>query len=94
MAMTLAWDYGHMDHVGAALGKLRAAQEAVPVAEEQGRKLVADARARVDDARAKLAAGIVAEYQDGARVSDLAKRSEYNRETIRRILRAAGIEPG
>lgn len=83
-----------MDHVGAALGKLRAAQEAVPVAEEQGRKLVADARARVDEARARLAEVIVAEYQDGARVSDLAKRSEYNRETIRRILRAAGIEPG
>lgn len=93
MAIARPWDYGYVDQVGAALGKLRAAQEAVPIAEEQGRQLVADARARVDAARAELAEKIVAEYLDGARVSDLAKRSEYNRETIRRLLRAAGIEP-
>jgi hypothetical protein len=93
MATMRRWDYGHVDHVGAALGKLRAAQEAVSIAEEQGRQLVADARARVGEARVELAEKIVAEYLDGARVSDLAKRSEYNRETIRRILRAAGIEP-
>jgi len=81
-----------MDHVGTALSRLRAAQDAVPRAEERGKQLVADARAEVEAARAKLAETIVAAYLEGAKVGDLAKRSEYNRETIRRILRAAGIE--
>lgn len=72
---------------------LKTAQAAVPRAEQRARALVAAARAQVDQARARLAETIVTEYQRGARVADLAKRAEYSRETIRRILRAAGVEP-
>ncbi|GIH17071.1 hypothetical protein Raf01_52430 [Rugosimonospora africana] len=81
-----------MDHVVEALQVLKAAQADVPAAEERARQVVADARHRIDVARDKLAKTIAAEYQRGARVGDLARRSEYSRETIRRILRAAGIE--
>lgn len=81
-----------MDQVGQALQALRDAEAGVGQAQEDGRKLVADARAKVDAARVGLHAAIVEEYLDGARVSDLVGRSGYNRETIRRILRAAGVE--
>jgi hypothetical protein len=82
-----------VDHVGEAVRKLRAAQAGVPKAEERAREIIAAARSRVEEARVDLAAAIVADYRAGARVSDLARRAEYNRETIRRILRAGGVEP-
>ena len=74
------------------MAALRDAEDGVPAAEAQARQLVADARARVVDARQSLAEAIVVEYEGGARVGELAKRAEYSRETIRRILRAAGFE--
>lgn len=80
-----------MDQVGEALRAYRAAQAGITRAEERAAQLKADARARAEEARQALAAAIVAEYEDGARVNDLARRSEYTREHIRRILRAAGI---
>jgi multidrug resistance efflux pump len=52
------------------------------------------ARKRIDDSRAKLAQAIVKAYVDGERVGDLARRTGYTRETIRVILRTAGVEPG
>ncbi|GIF71920.1 hypothetical protein [Asanoa siamensis] len=82
-----------MDQLGEAVRAFKAAQAALPRAEERADQLVADARARISEARAALAAEIVAEYENGARVNDLAHRSGYTRETIRRILRAAGIPP-
>lgn len=94
--MRLACNDGHVDQVGEALRALKAAMAAVPRAQQRARQLVADARADVDRKRAELAERIVAEYEagePGSRVGELAKRSEYSRETIRRILRDAGIEP-
>jgi len=64
----------------------------VPAAEERARRIVADARAKVVVARTALAEAIVQEYEAGARVGELADRADYSRETIRRILRAAGVE--
>jgi hypothetical protein len=93
VARALTCEYGQVDHVGEALKAYKAAQAAVEKADERARQLVADARTRVDAARRKLAQTIVAEYGGGARVADLARRSDYSRETIRRILRAAGVEP-
>lgn len=93
VARALTWEYGQVDHVGEAARALKAAQDGVPKAEERARQVVAAARAKVDAARRKLAQAIVAEYGRGARVGDLALRSAYSRETIRRILRAAGVEP-
>ena len=62
-------------------------------AEQRAREIRAAARAKVDRAREQLHAAIVAEYAAGARQVDLARRTGYARETIRRILRAGGIEP-
>lgn len=93
MAMGLTCHDGQVDQLGEAVRALKTAQAGVPRAEERARRLVADARARVDSARADLAGLIVAEYERGVRVAELARRAEYNRETIRRILRAAGVEP-
>lgn len=90
--MLLTCDYGHVDQVGEALRALRAAEAGVTRTEERARRLVADARSRVAEARARLAEAIVAEYEAGARVSELARRADRSRETIRRILRAAGFE--
>jgi len=75
------------------LRALKTAQAGVPKAEQRARELVEAARAKVDTARAALAETIVTDYQNGGRVADLAKRAEYSRETIRRILRAGGVEP-
>lgn len=85
-------DDGHVDQLARAVQTLAAAQADVPRTEARARGLIANARAKVDKARAELAAVIVAEYQAGGRVSDLARRSGYTRETIRRILRAGGVE--
>ena len=93
VASALTCEYGQVDQLGEALRAFKAAQAGVPRAEVRARTLVAAARARVDAARANLAGTIVAEYQRGARVADLASRAEYSRENIRRILRAAGVEP-
>jgi len=81
-----------VDHVARALKALRAAERGVPAAEERARRIVADARAKVTEARTALAEAIVAEFEAGARVGELAGRADYSRETIRRILRAAGVE--
>lgn len=81
-----------VDHVGRALEALRAAEDGVPQAQERARQMVADARAVVAQARAALAEAIAVEYEQGARVGELAARASYSRETIRRILRAAGFE--
>jgi hypothetical protein len=80
------------DDLDAAIRAFQAARDAVPAAQDRARAVVADARTKVEQTRARLAAAIVTAYQHGARVTDLAARTGYNRESIRRILRAAGIE--
>ncbi len=80
-----------VDRLDVAVLGLTRAQADLPKAEERARQVIADARAKIDQARAALHAAIVAEYQAGARVGQLATRTGYNRETIRRVLRAAGV---
>lgn len=97
MALLLSCEYGQVDQVGKALNELRRAESDLPRAEQRAeqraREIKAAARAKVEQARRELYAAIVAEYTAGARVGELARRAEYSRETIRRILRAAGVEP-
>jgi acyl-CoA reductase-like NAD-dependent aldehyde dehydrogenase len=93
VACKVTCESGHVQVEDAAKA-LKAAQAGVTRAEERAKQLVQEARGRVSDARQRLAEAIVQEYLNGARVGELAARSGYTRETVRRILRAAGIEPG
>lgn len=80
----------------AALRALQRAEDDLPRARERAaarsREIIAAAQSKVDRAREQLHAEIVAEYRRGVRVGELARRTGYNRETIRRILRGAGVE--
>jgi predicted transcriptional regulator len=55
--------------------------------------LVAEACTEVARAREGLAEAIVRAYVGGMRHKDIAGKTGYTRETIRTILRRAGIEP-
>lgn len=84
------WKYGRvLDDLEAAVRAYRAAQDAVGAAEQR----VAEAKAAVPGARERLHAAIVAAGRAGARQRDLVAVTRYNRESVRRILRAAGVEP-
>ena len=86
----VAWQGGHVPgEVEAAAEAYRAALHAV----DQAKAGVKAALSLVPVARAKLAREIVAEYERGVRVADLAARAGYGREQVRRILRAAGVAP-
>jgi len=61
-------------------------------AEQRARQIKADAKARVDQARAELHQAIVDEFRGGARQVDLVRRTGYSRERVRQILRAGGVE--
>lgn len=76
----------------AAVREHQDAQAAVGTAQEQARQLVADARARVEDTRHRLAEAIVEAARDGMRQRDIVAITGYNRERVRQIVRAAGIE--
>ncbi|SCL64725.1 hypothetical protein GA0070617_5547 [Micromonospora yangpuensis] len=69
--------------------KLRAAQAGVPGAEQRAARLIAEARARVEAARAELAEAIRAADRDGARQVDIVAATGYSRERIRQIIRSA-----
>jgi hypothetical protein len=66
----------------AAVGRLDAARQAVPVA-----------RAAVAEARSVLATAMVEAARGGMTQTEIIKRSGYTRERVRQILRAGGIEP-
>ncbi|MEO3776970.1 hypothetical protein ABGB16_08965 [Micromonospora sp. B11E3] len=76
-----------MADLEAAVRKLRAAQAGVPRAEERAARLIAEARSRVDAARAELAEAIRAEAAAGARQVDIVAVTGYSRERIRQIVR-------
>ncbi|MFG1606025.1 hypothetical protein [Actinoplanes sp. NPDC049265] len=59
----------------------------------QTQELLAEKRAEVPRARARLAAVIVEVYQRGMRQNEIVLVTGYTRESVRRILRAAGVEP-
>lgn len=76
---------GHLDDAAgayrAALARLDAARAAVPAARDE-----------VDQARAGLAEAIVEAARDGMLQVEIVRRTGYARESVRRILRAGGIE--
>ncbi|MGC1210015.1 hypothetical protein DLJ46_24220 [Micromonospora globispora] len=76
-----------MADLEAAVRKLRAAQAGVPRAEERAARLISEARARVDAARAELAEAIRAEAAVGTRQVDIVAATGYSRERIRQIIR-------
>jgi hypothetical protein len=65
------------------------AQAAVVAAQQA----LADRRADVPVARQRLAEAIVAATRAGVRQRDIVTITGYSRESVRRILRAAGIDP-
>ncbi|GAB1694806.1 hypothetical protein [Krasilnikovia sp. M28-CT-15] len=76
-----------MADLEAAVRKLRAAQAGVPRAEERAAQIIAEARDRVDRARAVLAKEIQAADRAGMRQVDIVAATGYSRERIRQIVR-------
>ncbi|GAB1642976.1 hypothetical protein [Krasilnikovia sp. MM14-A1259] len=76
-----------MADLEAAVRKLRVAQAGVPRAEERAARIVAEARGRVEQARADLAEAIRAADRDGMRQVDIVVATGYSRERIRQIVR-------
>lgn len=78
----------------AALLALVEAQEAEERAKRDAAQLVADARANVSAKRRGLHAAIVEASKRGMRQKDIIEKTGMTRESIRRILRAGGVEAG
>jgi DNA-binding phage protein len=70
----------------------RRAEKAVPAAERAAEARVKAAREARTAARLELAEGIVAAWQSGIQQAEIARRTGYSREQVRRILRANGVE--
>jgi hypothetical protein len=77
-----------LEDLVAAAGAYRAAQAAVPAAE----RAVAEARADVPRAREVLYDEMAAAARAGVRQTDIIKTTGFNREHVRRVLRARGVE--
>jgi multidrug resistance efflux pump len=77
-----------LDDLEAATRAYREAQAAVDDAERN----LAAVKAEVPVARGRLAEAIVRAARDGVRQTTIVKVTGYNRETVRRICRAAGVE--
>lgn len=82
-----------IDDLEAATRAYHEAQAAVDDAQAAARQLVIDARAKVDQKRTELADAIVQAARDGVRQTDIVRVTGYARESVRRILRAGGVEP-
>ena len=90
MAQIRSCQYGRVrGELEAAASAYRAAQAAVGDAE----RALAAAKQDVPAAREKLHAAIATASRSGMKQVELISITGYNRESIRRILRAAGIEP-
>lgn len=76
-----------MADLEAAVRKLRTAQAGVPRAEDRAAQIIAEARARVDKARAELAEAIRAADEAGMRQVDIVAVTGYSRERVRQIIR-------
>jgi len=77
-----------VDDLVAAVDAYRRAQAEVAQAQDE----LASKRAAVPERRADLAAAIVRAARAGMRQRDIVDVTGYARESVRRILRAAGIE--
>lgn len=53
-----------------------------------------NAKAALDKARPALAEAIVSAARGGTRQAEIVRITGYTREQVRRICRAAGVEPG
>lgn len=90
MAQTRSCQYGRVrGDLEAAANAYRAAQAAVGDAE----RALSAAKQDVPAAREKLHATMAAAARAGMKQVELIAITGYNRESVRRILRAAGIEP-
>ena len=90
LTQTRACHHGHMSgDLVAAVKAYRAALGRIETAE----KRLTAARSVLPAVRADLHAAIVREYERGARTRELVDATGYTRESIRRILRAGGVEP-
>lgn len=78
-----------MADLEAAVRKLRTAEAGVPRAQERAAQIIAEARDRVDRARADLAEEIRAADRAGMRQVDIVTATGYSRERIRQIVRDA-----
>jgi hypothetical protein len=85
-----AWKYGRvLEDLEAAARAYREAQATAGQAEQE----LAEAKAGVPAARARLAAAIVKASRAGVRQRDIVATTGYTRESVRRILRAGGVAP-
>jgi hypothetical protein len=91
----LAWPHlagcltpGVLSDLERAAREYAAAQDAVVAAQES----LAQTRANVPVARERLARAIVAATLAGVRQVEVMRVTGYSRESVRRILRAAGVE--
>lgn len=69
-----------------------AARDAIPDAELAAAELVAEARRAERTAREALWAAIVQATEQGMQQSEIVRRTGLARESVRRILRRAGVE--
>lgn len=86
MAKALTRDDVRVGDLEAAVRKLRAAEDGVPRAQERAAQIVAEARAKLDQARAELAEQIRAADRAGMRQRDIVAATGYSRERIRQIV--------
>jgi uncharacterized membrane protein YqiK len=81
------------DDLERAVAEYRRAQDAIERAKAEAERIVTDARAEAERKRLALNDAIVAAARAGTRQKDIAAVTGFGREWIRRICRAAGIEP-
>ncbi|GAB3798168.1 hypothetical protein [Micromonospora zhanjiangensis] len=77
------------DDLAAAVHAFHEAQDAISDAESA----LAAAKGSLPEARQRLHQAIVAAASAGMRQREIVEVTGYNRESVRRILRAGGIEP-
>ncbi|GAA0530814.1 hypothetical protein GCM10010172_09390 [Paractinoplanes ferrugineus] len=76
-----------MADLEAAVQKFRTAEAGVARAQERAAQIVADARGKVDQARAELADAIRDADEAGMRQVDIVAATGYSRERVRQIVR-------
>lgn len=84
-----------MADIDALMRAYRRATRVADDAERVAREQIRAKRAAQSSAREALALGMVELWQSGAMSqAEMARRTGFSREYIRRILRAHGVEPG
>ena len=81
------------DDLSDAVRAYRHARADIDAARDQAAQIIEDAKAEAERKRVALADAIVAAARAGMRQRDIVAITGYNRERVRQIVRAAGIEP-